>query len=245
MKLKSYSSRTHQGPYLQINEDDVDVDLRNQLYLIFDGFGGSSIGDKAVQLLKETIKNFYTRIGGDPDSTLPFYYSHKYLLEGNALLNSMHYAHALLKKQSKGLEMSQRGGASAICVAQSENILSFASVGNCRAFLYRKGHLKQIVEADSLESLSPDEYLSHFYTSPVSGFGLFEDIHIGLKEMRVYEEDLIILMTDGVYARVDMDEIKYTIEKTDKSSSEKINELFKLSNSRGNLDNQSMLLLQY
>ncbi|MFT6604380.1 MAG: serine/threonine protein phosphatase PrpC, partial [Bacteriovoracaceae bacterium] len=69
MKLKSYSAHTHQGPHLQINEDDVEIDLINQLYIIFDGFGGSAIGDKAVQEIKQTIKNFYTKIGGDPDAT--------------------------------------------------------------------------------------------------------------------------------------------------------------------------------
>ena len=48
IKLKSYSARTDSGPFLQVNEDDHDVDLINNLFLIFDGFGGSNVGDKAV-----------------------------------------------------------------------------------------------------------------------------------------------------------------------------------------------------
>src|SRR5690554_2697171 len=101
MKLKSYTAKTHQGPYLHINEDEVDVDLRNKIYMLIDGFGGSGIGDRVAKEVKETIKRFYTRVGGDPDSTLPFFFSHKYLIEGNALINSMHYAHSLIKKDNR------------------------------------------------------------------------------------------------------------------------------------------------
>ena len=73
ISLKSYSAFSEQGPYLQVNEDAVEVDLINHLFLLLDGFGGSSVGDKAVQFVKDTVKKFYTKVGGDPDSTLPFY----------------------------------------------------------------------------------------------------------------------------------------------------------------------------
>lgn len=245
MQLKSYTCRTHQGPYLNVNEDDVDIDLVHKLYLIFDGFGGASIGDKAVTFLKETIKKFYTKVGGDPDSTLPFYFSPKYLIEGNALINSMHYAHSLWKKELKGVDMSQRGGASAIGVAQAENILTLVGTGNCAAYLYRKGHLSSLLAPDSMNSLTPDDYHAHFYTSPVSGFGLFDDLHLQVKEFRAYSDDTLLLMTDGAYARVEEDELKFILERPERSSLEKIEEIFKLSNSRGNLDNQSVILLNY
>lgn len=44
MKLKSYAAKTHQGPYLEINEDGYEFDFENELYMILDGFGGSGIG---------------------------------------------------------------------------------------------------------------------------------------------------------------------------------------------------------
>lgn len=245
MKLKSYSARTHQGPYLQVNEDDVDVDLRNKLYLIFDGFGGTGVGNKAVQEIKSTVKKFYTRIGGDPDSTLPFYYSHKYLLEGNALINSLHYAHSLIKKNNGEQEMNQRAGASAICIAQADNILTLASTGNVMGLLYRKGRLEELVKPDSFKQMARNDYNPHFYTSPMSGFGLFDELHLTVQELRIYRDDLLVLLTDGVYSRLSLDEVKYTIDKGELASVEKVDELFELSNSRGNLDNQSALFLQF
>jgi PPM family protein phosphatase len=245
MKLKSYTSKTHQGPFLNVNEDDVEIDLVHKLYMIFDGFGGASIGDRAVGFLKDNIKKFYTRFGVDPDSTMPFYFSPKYLLEGNALINSMHYAHTLWKKELSGVEMSARGGASAIAVSQSENLLTFAATGNCIGLMYRKGHLYELIAPDSMKSLSPDDFYAHFYTAPVSGFGLFDDLHLTIRELRAYDDDLILLLTDGAYGRLDHDEIKYIIQQTERSSIERIDEIFKLSNSRGNLDNQSAILLQF
>ena len=56
---------------------------------------------------------------------------------------------------------------------------------------------------------------------------------------------MVILLTDGVYARLLESEIKEILEKNLDSELEMINELFELSNDRGNLDNQSALVLQF
>ncbi len=245
LKLKSYAAKTHQGPYLEINEDDIDIDLHNKLFLILDGFGGSNVGDKAVSLIKSTLKKFYTKIGGDPDSTLPFFYSHKYLIEGNALINSMHYAHDLMKRENQPKAMNEKGGASAIAAAMAENIITLSSTGNCLAYLYRKGKLETVLVPDSLRPLAGDEFTNHFQTSPVSGFGLFEDLHLQTREIRLQDDDLLVMMTDGAYSRLKRKEIKFIIDKPELSDEEKIEEIFKNSNSRGNLDNQSTIFLRF
>ena len=243
--LKSYASRTDKGPYLQINEDNVEVDLVNKLYMILDGFGGSSVGDKAVYLVIDTIKKFYTRIAGDPDATLPFYYSPKYLIEGNALINAMEYAHFLLKKENKDKAMDSRGGASCIAVSQAENILTLASTGNCLGLIYSRGSMRIISQSDNFELVSGDFYDKEFVTAPASGFGLFNELHLNIAEVRVNEGDRILLLSDGVYARVDHQEIKDIILSEGNKSSDKIDMLFELANKRGNMDNQSALLLNF
>lgn len=245
MKLKSYTAKTHQGPYLHINEDEVDVDLRNKIYMLIDGFGGSGIGDRVAKEVKETVKRFYTRVGGDPDSTLPFFFSHKYLIEGNALINSMHYAHSLIKKDNRQKEMDKRGGASALCLAQAENVLTVVSTGNMKAYLYRKGHFSLLIKPDNLELFGSDDYRNHFTTIPMSGFGLFDDLHLKVEELKIQEGDIILGLTDGVYGRIKDEEIKYVLDLRDRPHLEKVNELFEMANSRGNLDNQSALILQF
>ena len=245
MKLSSYAVRTHQGPHLNLNEDAVEIDLVNDLFILLDGFGGTGIGDEASEIVKSTIKQFFTKIGGDQDATMPFYYSHKYLLEGNALINSMRYAHKLLNDKNKEKEMNERGGASAIAVALSDNILTCASVGNCMGLYYRKGVLTTLISPDNFEFLSGDIYDKKFLTAPMSGFGLFDDLHINIKEVRVETGDQIILLSDGVYARMSLAEIEDIVKKVSHTGQERIENLFSLSNSRGNLDNQSALILSF
>lgn len=245
ISLKSFAAKTDQGPYLQVNEDDHEIDLNQKLYMIFDGFGGSSVGDKAVSLVNETLKSFYTRIAGDPDSTLPFYYSPKYLLEGNALINAMEYAHFLLKKENKEKDMNNRGGVSAIAIAQSENLLTVASTGNCLGLLYSKGEMRTVSPPDSFELVSGDHFERHFTTAPSSGFGLFDQLHLTINEVRVSKGDKIILLTDGVYSRVKESEIKDIVQRENSNYPDKIDELFELANSRGNLDNQTGIILNF
>jgi serine/threonine protein phosphatase PrpC len=245
MKLSSYAMRSDQGPHLNLNEDSVDVDLINNLYMLIDGFGGAGAGDYAADLVKKTVKQFFTKVGDDSDATMPFYYSHKYLLEGNALINAMRYAHELLNVENKAREMNNRGGASAVAIAFSDNLLTCASVGNCMALQYRKGKLNVLAAADNYELLSGDLYDTKFSTAPLSGFGLFDDLHINLKEARLQAGDQIILLSDGVYARVNLLEIEDIIKKTSLTGQERIEELFSLSNSRGNFDNQSAVILNF
>lgn len=245
IELKSYGMQSHQGPHLNLNEDLVDADLVNNLFMLIDGFGGSNIGDRAAMMVRDHLKRSYTKISVDPDATLPFFYSHKYLIEGNALINAFHTAHQNVNKDNEQKSLDNRGGASVIAAAVAENILTMVSTGNCVAYLYRKGHLSLEVLPDSLASLSRDSYQSFLHSVPMSGIGLFEDLHYNVRELRVCAGDVVIMLTDGAYSRVNADEIKYTIETNLESEMEAIKELFRLSNDRGNLDNQSAIILQF
>ncbi|MBY0414903.1 MAG: SpoIIE family protein phosphatase [Bdellovibrionales bacterium] len=242
--LKSYGMQTHQGPHLNLNEDVVEADLINNLFMLIDGFGGSNVGDRAAMLIRDQLKRSFTKIAIDPEATFPFFYSHRYLIEGNALINAFHNAHKAMNRDNEEKTMDNRGGASVIAASIAENILTLVSTGNCVAYLYRKGQLSLEVLPDSLASLSRDSLDSRLQSIPMSGIGLFEDLHYTVRELRVSEGDLIVLLSDGVYSRLVNDEIKNTIERGE-SELEIIKELFRLSNDRGNLDNQSGIVLQF
>jgi serine/threonine protein phosphatase PrpC len=245
MRLKSFTAQSDQGPFLQINEDAYDFDLENNLFMVLDGFGGAGSGDIAVNKLKENIKKFYTDISSDPDCTLPFFYSPKYLIEGNALVNAMIYSHNALMRSNASREVATRAGASGLFAALGESILTLSAVGNCTAFLYRKGKFQKIFLEDSFSLLSTDNYDAHLKSMPLSGFGLFPDLYYQVKEVRVASGDLVVLMTDGVYSRVEEDEIKAIVSNPSAIQKEKILELFALSNKRGNLDNQTTMILEF
>ena len=89
MDLINFAAQTDQGPFLNVNEDGFSYDLDNELFLVLDGFGGNGRGDKCVVDLQENLKKFYCNFVIDRNATLPFYYSPRYLPEGNAIINSI------------------------------------------------------------------------------------------------------------------------------------------------------------
>tara|TARA_B100001971_G_scaffold214585_1_gene252788 strand:- start:3797 stop:4534 length:738 start_codon:yes stop_codon:yes gene_type:complete len=245
MQLKSFAAQSEAGPFLQTNEDAYDFDVLNELFLLLDGFGGAGIGDVCVNKLKEDVKKFYLRLAEDPDATLPFFYSPKYLVEGNALINSILFTHNNLMKENFTKKISERAGASGVVVAKSESVLTLVSTGSCNAYLYRRGKLDKIFIEDSFQFLSNDDYNNHLKTMPLSGFGLFPDLYYQVKELRLYKDDMICLLTDGVYGRLKSEEIKDVLSKPHSGLKAKLQDLFQLANSRGNLDNQSGIILQF
>jgi serine/threonine protein phosphatase PrpC len=245
MKLKSFATVTHQGPYLQVNEDGYDFDLNDNLFMLFDGFGGSGIGDLCVNDLKVNIKKFYKNIAEDKNATLPFFFSPRYLIEGNALINAMLFCNKDLYEKNLEKEMSKRAGASSILGVVSESVMTLVSVGNCVCYLVRNGKLSQVFVPDDYRYISGDHYSQEFKTMPMGAFGLFSDLHYQVKELRIQEDDKILIMTDGAYARVSEEEVLYSIIKEGESLESKLNTIFNLSNKHGNLDNQSAILLEF
>ncbi len=245
MEIVNFSAESHQGPFLNVNEDGFEFDLDNNIYMVFDGYGGNNIGDRSVKELQKNISKFYQNFIVDRDSTLPFYFSPKYLMEGNALINAALFSHHHLYKENLTKDVSKRAGASSILAVKSESVLTLLSTGNCRAYLLRRGQIKSIFTEDSFHYLTRDKYDSHLKNVPLSGFGLFPDLHYQVRELRVTKNDKIILLTDGVYGRLDDEEIESSVSKNTLNIKVKIQELFELSNNRGNLDNQTCMILEF
>ncbi len=245
MRLKAYAAQTHQGPYLQVNEDGYDFDFENELFMVVDGFGGSGYGDRATEKLKNEIKTFYTQISDDPNATMPLYYNPRNLLEGNAILNSMMNAHQNLLRSNLEKPVNQRAGASAIVAVKADSLMVLVGVGNCCAYHFRKGKLSKVIVEDTFQYLSKDQFDMRFRTSPMNAIGMYPELGHHMREVRLAEGDKIILLTDGVYAQLNDDELLYTLNKSSPDANERVNSLLKLSNSRGNTDNQTAMILEF
>ncbi|OIQ15705.1 MAG: hypothetical protein BM556_17265 [Bacteriovorax sp. MedPE-SWde] len=241
--IQSYFAKTHQGPYLNLNEDDILVDLENRIFAVFDGFGGSGIGDQAVDLTKKKVEGFFAKVSSDPDSTMPYYYSHKYLLETNALINATHLAHESLINDNKNREMNERGGVASLVAMLSENILSIVSVGNCAAFLYRNGRVSLISSPDCISPIGSIEQNLTNRTFPLSGLGLYDDLSPKVWEVNLSAGDKVILLTDGIYSRLGLDDIRLCLDSSLVDEHESVRSLIVQANDRGNLDNQSAIIV--
>lgn len=245
MRLKAYAAQTHQGPYLQVNEDGYDFDFENDIYMVLDGFGGSGSGDRAVEKLKQEIKQFYGQLSHDPNATMPLYYNPRNLLEGNALMNSLLNAHVNLMKANHERPINQRAGASAVIAVRADSLMILVGVGSCAAYHFREGKLTQVMHQDTYSMLAKDPTQHKFKNFPMNAIGMYPELGQTLREVRLVQGDKIVLMTDGVYEQLSEEELLYVLNKSAPDAQERVNSLLKLSNDRGNLDNQTALILEF
>ncbi len=245
MRLKAYAATTHQGPFLDLNEDAYDFDLDQRLFQVWDGFGGSGVGDRAVGALKEQVRAGLRRLGADPDATMPFYWSPRWLAEGNALINSLLGAHHQLWRDNQPLPLGQRAGASTVCAVQADDILVLGHAGNCHAFLLRNGHVEPLFIPDSHLFLSPAPTGTQALRLPAAGFGLFPELHWGMREVRVQDGDLFLLASEGLAGTLDSGELQHVLGRHDGDLHQRLNALLKLSNDKGNTANQTGMILEF
>lgn len=245
MKLKAYAAVTHQGPHLETNEDGYDFDLDQQFFFVLDGFGGAGIGDRAVGKLKEDLKGFLSQLADDPDATMPLYWSPRWLLEGNALVNAMLNAHQMLFKDNSKKGLNQRAGASAACAIKADDILVLSQVGGCQAFLARHGHVEPIFLPDTHHYLSVDPHGASSLRAPVGAFGFFPELSWTMREVRIQEGDQFIFLTEGLAPWLTPQELAHALSRSGEDAHHKLNGLLKLSNSRGNTANQTGMILEF
>jgi serine/threonine protein phosphatase PrpC len=245
MQLKSYAATTKQGPYLNINEDGYDFDFQNSFYFLLDGFGGSGCGDKAIQRIKLDLKDFLFKLSDDPNATMPLYFNPRYLLEGNALINVLLHAHQRLFRENQELPLQHRAGASGVFALRGGEILNLCNIGNTQAYLFRQGHLEKIFSEDSLHLHSGEPIDKNELNVTLNGIGLYQELTFFMKEIRIISGDTILLMSDGLHHYLGEEEILYALTQTSSDLSSRLHTLVKLSNSRGNWDNQTGMILQF
>lgn len=142
-------------------------------------------------------------------------------------------------------EFSRRAGASSVIATVADSILSIISIGTCRAYLIRESRIEKIFTEDSFELLSDSNTDQTNKLIPSNAFGLYPDLNYQVKEIRLKKGDKYLFLTDGVYSKIRDEELKDIFSNENISTQKRIDETFELSNSRGNLDNQSCLLLEY
>ncbi len=243
LSLKSYFAKTNQGPHLNINEDDVLVEVNTNLFAIFDGFGGSLIGDKCVLKDKENIHSFFTKVTNDPDSTLPFFYSPHYLLETNALVNSFHLAQRSILEHNKDNDINERGGVSVCAAIITDNVISMVSIGNCIALLIRDERVSVLSTPDIISPFGGDIEFMENTTFPLRALGLYDEFEVGINEYQLRQGDKVLFLSDGVYSRTNFDDIEIISNQCDEDDKKLVNSLLQVANDRGNQDNQSAIII--
>ena len=252
--LKRYFGKTDQGPLLKINEDGMLIEPFLSLYGVIDAFGGVAIGDEFVKFLKdEIIKGFSSHLS-DPDKTLSYFFDPLRPVEVNGLFN------LILELNKKSLELNskknffQRAGASLLIALQVEETLHVFSVGVSQMWLLRKKQVIPICKSNAIqkyEPKAPERFkidTSSQHIIPKTALGLNLNLEISWNPCRILEGDLFFLASTGVLLDGDLISLLTSIpERTSQTPPLQImvDRALEYSNSKGNIDNQTLLLLEY
>ncbi|XVG95180.1 Stp1/IreP family PP2C-type Ser/Thr phosphatase [Eubacteriales bacterium KG127] len=235
--------KTDKGVSRYNNEDACYVMMKEKVFIIADGVGGSCSGEIASRTSTRMISQYIedNPIGSDwSQEEIRFYFA-KCLNRTNEMI----------------LELANRfdenaGMATTIVVAYMNNNKMYVfNLGDSRAYLYRNGELEQITEDHTYVNhlvqrgeISPEEALTHPDRNQITkALGAEYHIYPDMFVVNLKFKDVILMCTDGLYAEVEKKDIVRIVDKG-KSMLETCSELVDLANLNGGSDNITVISLK-
>ncbi|AFV77151.1 serine/threonine protein phosphatase [Thermus oshimai JL-2] len=184
--------RTHPGLRRPKNEDAVGGvgTPWGGVFVVADGMGGHRTGEVASRLAVEAILEVLSQKEPSP----------KALLEAFEEANRRIYQEAQ-RPENRGM------GTTATCLLLDLPYALIAHVGDSRAYLFRKGVLKQLTEDHSWVAervrqglLTVEEARTHRWRNVITNaLGSFPEARVDLLGLKVEPGDIFLLCTDGLY----------------------------------------------
>lgn len=233
---------THIGYVRETNEDAFFFDDKINLMIVADGIGGHEFGEKASKLAVETLKNYiYT-----------YYSVEKEILLYQGFKAANKAVHLLQDDLGEG----KICGTTLTAALVYNDILYFCHVGDSRIYVSRnKSDIEQIsydhtylselarndfqtfIEIQGNNKTIPNNYLT-------KAIGPDIDIEPQQGHFKVKNNDYIILLTDGIYRYLKLQDILKMLRSFD-NISDVLENMIDTSLSMGGKDNLTAIIAQY
>ena len=188
------------------NEDSLGFQPGIGLAVVADGMGGHQSGEVASQLAVETFQDFIARAHRDRELTWPFGLDPHRTFEANCLHTAIRLANRSVYRQAASREELSGMGTTIVAILAREGRLTFAGVGDSRAYLFRDDGLRQLTRDDSwIEAAIAQRLIDaaerevhpfrHVLTKAV---GLQDDVEFDVREEPLRQGDQILLCSDGL-----------------------------------------------
>jgi protein phosphatase len=190
----------------------VPLSSEGVLLVVCDGMGGAAAGEVAARLACESLVHvFFERqreegIGG-----------------GEALSSALRLANRVIFDESRR-ERDQRGmGTTCTAALVTPGHLVVGQIGDSRAYLFRRGNLRQLTKDQSLAmamvdsgALAPTEIKDFPHGNVIlQALGVQDDVTPVISEIDLQPEDTLLLCTDGLHGPVPQDEIAAIVHGTE------------------------------
>jgi len=220
------------GHIRKANEDSF-LDAREQrLWVVADGMGGHSRGDRASQTIIEKLVSFTP--SNDVDATL------------DDLKQRLHAANDACRSLGDGKVM----GSTVAAMYTHLNVCYLLWAGDSRIYRLRGGILSQLTEDHSLVQelcrmgeLTPEEAENHPSSNVITrAIGVHDSLQIATEQLEVKPGDRYLLCSDGLFKDVKREEIESQLSSV--SAEQSLRGLVKQALDRGGSDNVTAIVVQ-
>ncbi|MDT3698222.1 MAG: Stp1/IreP family PP2C-type Ser/Thr phosphatase [Thermincola sp.] len=236
-----WSKLSHIGLVRKNNEDNSCVFEDIPLLAVADGMGGHKAGEVASKLALDSLA-LYLRENHENLRAKP----------GQSLLQAFKYANSRVYEYAieHGDDFRGMGTTVTAIIPQGADI-HIAHVGDSRAYLVRGHEIKVLTDDHSLVNellksggLTEEEAQNHPQRNILTrAIGTSQDVEVDIRTEPVIHGDIIVLCTDGLFNRVNVEEIKQ-MAGHEESLGERAKHLVERALERGGADNITVVLYQ-
>jgi protein phosphatase len=237
------------GKKRKTNEDALLVDDQLGLYVVADGMGGHRAGEVASKLVVETLMDFIRQDPDREDEIALDEADETLSEEANRILSGIKISNKVVYEISKSKEKYRGMGSTVSVLYLNEQTMIAANVGDSPIYLVQKGKIELLSVPHTVmaehAAINPEgahqlgEEYKHMLTRAM---GAEEMVSADICEIPYFQDDVLIISSDGLSDCVSPDEI---LEMVVNSDSEKAcQSLVDLANERGGYDNVTVIVLK-
>jgi PPM family protein phosphatase len=233
LRIVEQAWRSDVGRQRSVNEDDLVV--RPPFFAVADGMGGAKAGEVASKIAAGTFE-------GEADSGEPAEAQlARILREANRRI----YALAVKDESHRGM------GTTLTAAMVHGDEISFAHVGDSRAYVLRRGELEQLTSDHSLVAelersgqISPEAAEHHPQRSIITrALGPEPEVEVDTYTVTGRDGDLFLLCSDGLTSMISDQEVA-SIMRSAESLDEAADALVRAANQSGGKDNITVVLFR-
>jgi protein phosphatase len=245
-----FYGQTDVGRRRPLNEDSILTEIG--LCLVCDGMGGHKAGEVASQLAVEAIAAFVERSRHDREMTWPYGFDPGLSFEANRLRTAIKLANrAIYRKAASGDDYTGMG-TTVVAVIVSERVprITYAHVGDSRAYVLGGGALVQLTRDDSWANAEWGDAVDEAEAASMKNIltkalGAREDVEFEVVDRPLEPGEIILLCSDGLTGMVSDDRIAEIITASEHDLKRACGDLIAEANASGGRDNVSVVLIRH
>jgi len=236
------------------NEDAFLLLPEESLYCVADGMGGHASGEVAARIAVEEMAEFFRLTGRDEDATWPYRLDPTRSYDENRLITGVKLANLRIHERARTDERLHGMGTTIVTVAfpREGSSALVGHVGDSRAYLWRRGNLKQLTEDHSLlaehmkaHALSPAEIKAFPHKNVIlRALGMKPLVEVDVDRVPLEVSDVLLLCSDGLSSMVPDAHLAEILRGVHGDLRLGVNQLVEEANAAGGLDNITVVLVQ-